>query len=49
VKLRLFVTSLFVCLFVVVAHTQQPKVIAIKAARALDVRTGAMINNAVII
>ncbi|MGE0128853.1 MAG: amidohydrolase family protein [Blastocatellales bacterium] len=43
---------LIVCLFApAISQSQQPaqKIIAIKSARALDVRTGAMINNAVIV
>jgi imidazolonepropionase-like amidohydrolase len=48
-KLRLLVAPLIICLLTVVVHAQQPKVIAIKAARALDARAGVMINNAVII
>ncbi len=48
-KFRLFAASLIVCLLVFAAYAQQPKVVAIKAARALDVRSGAVTNNAVII
>ncbi len=48
-KLRLSIASFVACLLVASAYAQQPKVVAIKAARALDVRTGAMINNAVIV
>lgn len=48
-KLRLSIASFVACLLVASAYAQQPKIVAIKAARALDVRTGAMINNAVIV
>lgn len=48
-KFRLFAASLIVCLLVFAAYAQQPKVVAVKAARALDVRSGAVTNNAVII
>jgi imidazolonepropionase-like amidohydrolase len=49
-RLYYFSASLIVCLLSA-ASAQQPaqRVLAIKAARALDVRTGAMISNAVII
>lgn len=48
-KFRLFAASLIVCLLVFAAYAQQPKVVAVKAARALDVRSGAVTNNAMII
>lgn len=48
-KLKLFAASLFVCLLSVAAFAQQAKVVAIKAGRVLDVRTGQMIQNAFIL
>ncbi|HZM89220.1 MAG TPA: amidohydrolase family protein [Blastocatellia bacterium] len=37
------------CLVLVVTPAQNPKVVAIKTARVLDVRTGQMLNNAVVL
>ena len=48
-KLKLFAVSLLFCLLSVVAFAQQAKVVAIKASRVLDVRTGQMIPNAFIL
>jgi imidazolonepropionase-like amidohydrolase len=48
-KQKLFTLSLLVCLLSVVASAQQAKVVAIKAGRVLDVRTGQMIPNAFIL
>ncbi|MDX2042216.1 MAG: amidohydrolase family protein [Acidobacteriota bacterium] len=48
-KLKLFIASLFVCLLASAAFSQQAKVVAIKAGRVLDVRTGQMIPNAFIL
>ncbi len=48
-KLRSFVASVVVCLVSVASFAQQAKVVAIKAGRVLDVRTGRMIDNALII
>lgn len=48
-KVRLFVVSLLVCLLAVAVFAQQSKVVAVKAGRMLDVRTGQFINNAVIL
>ncbi len=48
-KLKLFAASLFVCLLASVVFAQQSKVVAIKAGRVLDVRTGQMIPNAFIL
>ena len=43
------IVLLIVSLLPVAVFAQQPKVIAIKAGRVLDVRTGQMINNAFIL
>ncbi len=48
-KFKLIPASLVVCLFAMLAFAQAPKVIAIKAGRVLDVRTGQMLNNAFIL
>ena len=48
-KFRFFSTPLIVCLSAMLAFAQPPKVIAIKAGRVLDVRTGRMLNNAFIL
>ncbi|HEY6404163.1 MAG TPA: amidohydrolase family protein, partial [Blastocatellia bacterium] len=48
-KLTRFIVLLVVCLPHVAAYAQQPKVVAIKAGRALDVRTGQMINDVFIL
>jgi imidazolonepropionase-like amidohydrolase len=48
-KLTRFTILLVVCLLYVAAFAQQPKVVAIKAGRVLDVRTGQMINNVFIL
>lgn len=48
-KQKLFTLSLLVCLLSCVASAQQAKVVAIKAGRVLDVRTGQMIPNAFIL
>lgn len=48
-KIRLFAVSLVVCLLATLSFAQAPKVIAIKAGRVLDVRTGQMVNNAFIL
>src|SRR5262245_60559239 len=48
-KLIRFMVSLVLCLLPVAVFAQQPKVVAIKAGRVLDVRTGQMINNAFIL
>jgi imidazolonepropionase-like amidohydrolase len=48
-KVRLFVVSLFVCLLAVAVFAQQSKIVAVKAGRVLDVRTGQFINNAFIL
>jgi len=48
-KVRLFVVSLLVCLLTVAVFAQQSKIVAIKAGRVLDVRTGQFINNAFIL
>ncbi len=48
-KLKLVAVLLFVCLLSALAFAQQAKVVAIKAGRVLDVRTGQMIPNAFIV
>ncbi len=48
-KLKLVVVSLLVWLLSALAFAQQAKVVAIKAGRVLDVRTGQMIPNAFIL
>lgn len=48
-KLKLIPALLVVCLFAMLAFAQSPKIIAIKAGRVLDVRTGQMLNNAFIL
>ncbi len=48
-KLRLFSVSLAVCFLSSVVLSQQSKVVAIRAGRVLDVRTGQMIQNAIIL
>lgn len=48
-KLKLVAVLLFVCLLSAFAFAQQTKVVAIKAGRVLDVRTGQMIPNAFIV
>ncbi len=48
-KLRLLVLLLVACSLSVVVNAQQTKVVAIKAGRVLDVRTGQMIQNAFIL
>lgn len=48
-KLKLVAVLLFVCLLSALAFAQQSKVVAIKAGRVLDVRTGQFINNAFIV
>ena len=48
-KLKLVAVLLFVCLLSAFAFAQQSKVVAIKAGRVLDVRTGQMIPNAFIV
>ncbi|HYE76021.1 MAG TPA: amidohydrolase family protein, partial [Blastocatellia bacterium] len=47
-KLRFFTASLAVCIFAGLSFAQSQKIIAIKAGRVLDVRTGQMLNNAFI-
>jgi imidazolonepropionase-like amidohydrolase len=48
-KISRYLVFLVVCSLSVVAFAQQPRVVAIKAGRALDVRTGQMINNVFIL
>ncbi|MFN0110175.1 MAG: amidohydrolase family protein [Blastocatellia bacterium] len=48
-KQKLFTVSLVICLLSVTAAAQQSKVVAVKAGRVLDVRTGQFINNAFIL
>lgn len=48
-KLIRLIGLLMICLLAAVALAQQPTVIAVKAARVLDVRTGQMIANATIL
>lgn len=48
-KSRVFFVVFALCLTAFSAFAQQPKVVAIKAGRVLDVRTGQMINNAFIL
>ena len=48
-KLKIVAFLLFICSLSVAAFAQQAKVVAIKAGRVLDVRTGQFINNAFIL
>ena len=48
-KLRLLSTLVFSCLLSVASYSQQPKIVAIKAGRVLDVRTGQLTTNAFIL
>lgn len=48
-KLKLVAVTLFVCLLPAFAFAQQAKIVAIKTGRVLDVRTGRMIPNAIIL
>jgi imidazolonepropionase-like amidohydrolase len=48
-NLKLFFAALLVSVCSCAAFAQAPKVVAIKAGRVLDVRTGQMLNNAIIL
>lgn len=48
-KFYLLPACVIICLLALLASAQAPKVVAIKAGRVLDVRTGQMLNNAFIL
>lgn len=48
-KLSRFIGFIFLCLMPVAVPAQTSKVVAVKAGRVLDVRTGQMLNNAVVL
>lgn len=48
-KLKFLIALLALCLYPFAAFAQQAKVVAIKAGRVLDVRTGQIVNNAFIL
>lgn len=48
-KARLFIVPLVLCLLAVTSLSQSTRIVAIKAGRVLDVRTGQMIQNAFIL